>query len=195
MNSDDRLKKARRLLEESAQVKLKAAELLTTKIVKASDLILEAYENGGKVIIFGNGGSAADAQHMASELTGRFMMERVALPAIALTTDTSTLTAISNDYGFENVFSRQVEALSKQHDIVIAISTSGRSENILTAIDAAKKKGIITLGLTGESGGALANRVDLCINVPSQNTPRIQEAHITIIHIICQLVEQGLFEK
>ena len=146
-------------------------------------------------MILGNGGSAADAQHMACELVGRFTMERKGLPAIALTANPSILTSISNDFGFENVFSRQVEALANEGDIIIAISTSGNSKNVFKAVKLANKKKVKTIGMTGESGGELAKLVDVNINVPSNNTPRIQEAHLTIIHIICELVEQGLLEK
>ncbi|MFH0748508.1 MAG: D-sedoheptulose 7-phosphate isomerase [Candidatus Bathyarchaeota archaeon] len=194
MDLEDKLQITRSLLEESAQVKMRLSHL-PTKIVEASELIIETYQNGGKLLIFGNGGSAADAQHMACELIGHFLRERQGLPAIALTTDSSILTALSNDFGFKNVFSRQIEALTNKNDVVIAISTSGKSQNILEAINVAKIRGVKTIGLTGESGGDLSNLVDILIKVPSLNTPRIQEAHITIIHIICYLVEQGLFGK
>ncbi|MFH1096797.1 MAG: D-sedoheptulose 7-phosphate isomerase [Candidatus Desantisbacteria bacterium] len=156
-------------------------------------LIINAYKQHKKVLICGNGGSAADAQHMAGELVGRFKMERQALGAIALTTDTSILTAIGNDYGFDDIFSRQIEALAETDDVVIGISTSGNSPNVLKGIAMAKKNGAMTIGFTGKDGGKLKDMTDVCIVVPSSNTPRIQEAHITIIHIICLLVEQSLF--
>jgi D-sedoheptulose 7-phosphate isomerase len=163
------------------------------EIANAVDVIVNAYKQNKKLLICGNGGSAADAQHFAAELVGRFKMERKALNAIALTTDTSALTAIGNDYGFDEIFCRQVEGLVDQNDVVIGISTSGNSPNVLKAMDMAKEKGAITIGLTGKNGGKLRQKVDICIIVPSGNTPRIQEAHITIIHIICMLVEQTLF--
>ena len=197
MDFELKLLKTRNILDESAQIKRKLAssELLVEKIVKASDLIIEAYRVGGKVLVFGNGGSAADAQHMVCELIGRFKMDRISLAAIALTTDTSILTAVSNDYGFEKIFSRQVEALVNDGDVIVAISTSGRSKNVLDAVKIAKKKHAKVIGLTGESGEELNGLADVTINIPSDSTPRIQESHITVIHIICELVEQGLFEK
>ncbi|MCJ7630930.1 D-sedoheptulose 7-phosphate isomerase [Candidatus Bathyarchaeota archaeon] len=195
MDFENKLQITQRLLEESAQVAMRLSQLLPKEIVEASELIIETYQNGGKLLIFGNGGSAADAQHMACELAGRFLKERQGLPAIALTADSSILTALSNDFGFENVFSRQIETLSNRNDVILAISTSGKSKNILEAINTAKRLGVKTIGLTGESGADLANLVNILIKVPSLNTPRIQEAHITIIHIICHLVEQGLFGK
>ncbi|MBI4777798.1 D-sedoheptulose 7-phosphate isomerase [Candidatus Desantisbacteria bacterium] len=162
-------------------------------VASAVEIIIDAYRQHKKVLICGNGGSAADAQHMAGELVGRFKMEREALGAIALTTDTSILTAIGNDYGFDDIFSRQIEALAEPGDVVIGISTSGNSPNVLKAIAMAKKKLAVTIGLTGGNGGKLKDQTDVCIVVPSSNTPRIQESHITIIHIICLLVEQALF--
>ncbi|MDI6781570.1 MAG: D-sedoheptulose 7-phosphate isomerase [bacterium] len=162
-------------------------------VAKAAELIIDAYRQHKKVLICGNGGSAADAQHMAGELVGRFKMERQALGAIALTTDTSILTAIGNDYGFDDIFSRQIDALVSPGDIVIGISTSGNSPNVLKAVTMAKEKSAVTIGLTGGNGGKLKDLTNVCIVVPSLNTPRIQESHITIIHIICLLVEQVLF--
>lgn len=178
-------------LNESAQLKLK---LDATQIVSAAQLIIEAYQKGGKVLLMGNGGSAADAQHIAAELVGRFKKERKSLPAIALTTDTSVLTSIGNDYNFNAVFKRQVEALAQPEDIVIGISTSGNSTNVLLAIEKAKEIGAKTIGLSGNDGGKLLSAADLCLVVPSNNTPRIQESHITIGHILCDLVEQNLFQ-
>jgi len=177
-------------LNESAQVKLK---LDVRQIILAAQLIIETYQKGGKVVLLGNGGSAADAQHIAAELVGRFKKERKPLPAIALTTNTSVLTAIGNDYSFEQVFRRQVEALVQPEDIVIGISTSGNSPNVLFAIEQAKEIGAKTIGLSGKDGGKLAQSANLCLVVPSNNTPRIQESHITIGHILCDLVEQALF--
>jgi D-sedoheptulose 7-phosphate isomerase len=162
-------------------------------IAETAKLIIEAYRNGKKVILFGNGGSAADAQHIAAELAGKYYMDRTPLPAEALTVNTSTLTAIGNDYGFEQIFARQVEALGTPGDIAIGISTSGNSPNVIEGIRVAKKKGMITIGLTGAEGGQLKNEVDYCICVPSKDTPRIQEAHILIGHIWCELIERALF--
>lgn len=180
-------------LEESVQVKL---NINIDDVVKAAKLIIESYQNGGKVLICGNGGSAADAQHIAAELVGRFKKERNPLPAIALTTDTSILTAVGNDYGFDDIFSRQLQALANKNDVLIGISTSGNSQNVLKALFKAKEIGVKTIGLSGNissAGGKLAQEADLCIVVPSNDTPRIQESHITIGHIICYLVENELF--
>jgi len=147
------------------------------------------------VLLIGNGGSAADAQHIASELVGRFQMEREALPSIALTTDTSTLTSLANDYGYDTIFSRQLEALASAGDVLIAITTSGASENILKAIETAHSQGVIVIALTGEKGKQLEDTTELTIRIPSANTQRIQEAHITIGHIVCHLVEEELFNE
>jgi len=179
-------------LEESAQVKKAVAKNMVSEIGRMVNFIITAYKAGGKVVLFGNGGSAADAQHIACELVGRFMLKRQAFPALALTTNTSTLTAVANDCGYETVFSRQVEALVDEKDVVIGISTSGDSPNVLEAIKLAKTKGAKTIGLTGGNGGKLAAVADLVLIVPSDSTPRIQEAHITIGHIVCELVEREL---
>lgn len=183
------------LLEESARVKKELCGQTSEleKIEKVSNAIAKAFKNGRKVVLFGNGGSAADAQHIACELAGRFKRERRGLPAISLTTNTSALTAIANDYSYDEVFSRQVEGIVGKGDIVVGISTSGESPNIIDGIKAAKKRGAITIGLAGMQGGKLAEVADICIKVPSNDTPRIQETHITIGHIICQLVEEALF--
>ena len=180
------------MLEESAQIKRAIAESKISEIEQVVNFITTAYKAGGKVVLFGNGGSAADAQHIAGELMGRFKLNRQALPAIALTTNTSILTAVANDYGYEAVFSRQVEALVNEKDVVIGISTSGDSPNVIEAIKLAKTKGAKTIGLTGGNGGKLAGVADLVLTVPSNSTPRIQEAHITIGHIVCELVEREL---
>ena len=184
-----------RELAESAEVKKVVAEQLVEPIVKASQMIIDAYRAGNKVLLIGNGGSAADAQHIASELVGRFQMERKALPAIALTTDTSTLTSLANDYGYDTIFSRQLEALASAGDVLIAITTSGASENILKAIETAHSQGVIVIALTGEKGKQLEDTTELTIRIPSANTQRIQEAHITIGHIVCHLVEEELFNE
>lgn len=180
------------MIEESIDVKGKVIEECLDDMVKAADLILNAYRNKKKVLIFGNGGSASDAQHIACELVSKFRLERAGLPAIALTTDTSILTAIPNDYDFNRVFRRQVEALGNEGDIAIGISTSGNSPNVLEALSEAKKKGMRTIGLCG-AGGKMKGHVDVAICVPSKDTPRIQESHITIGHIICDIVEKALF--
>jgi len=164
-------------------------------IYKVSQKTIEIYKNGNKTLIAGNGGSAADAQHIAGELVARFYFDRPALASIALTTDTSILTAIGNDYGYEKIFSRQVEANGVSGDMFIGISTSGNSKNIIEALHECKKKGIISVGLTGENGGQMKELCDYCICVPSNETPRVQEAHILIGHIICSVVEEGLFGK
>lgn len=150
---------------------------------------LDALENGGKILLMGNGGSAADAQHIAAELVGRYLCERKGLPAIALTTDTSILTAVGNDYGYDAVFSRQVEALANPEDIVLVYSTSGNSANACAAVETARAIGCYTIALTGESGGQLKPLVDTCICVPSSSTPRIQEAHAFIGHMLCAHVD------
>ena len=182
-------------LEESANIKKIIAQNLSDKIVNAAKMIIDAYKTGGKVLLIGNGGSAADAQHIAAELVGRFKLERKGLPAIALTTDTSILTALANDYGYDTVFSRQLETLANDKDILIAITTSGTSPNILKAVEIARSKNITVIGLTGGDGGKLQDVADITIAVPSDSTPRIQESHITIGHIICNLVEKELFNE
>lgn len=179
-------------LEEHARVQQEIVRTKIGEIDTAVNLIITALRGGGKVIIFGNGGSAADAQHIAAELVGRFKLERQALPAICLNTNTSILTALGNDYGYDSVFRRQIEALANEKDIVIGISTSGNSPNVNEAIKTAKKLGAKTIGLTGGSGGQLAKLADTALVVPSDNTPRVQEFHITIGHIICELVEKAL---
>ena len=184
-----------RELEESARIKRTIAKNLPDAIEKAARMVIDAYKSGKKVFLIGNGGSAADAQHIAAELAGRFRLERKGLPAIALTVNTSTLTALANDYGYDTVFSRQLEALAQSKDILIAITTSGASANVLKAIETARVMGVTVLALTGENGDKLKSMTDLTIIVPSDNTARVQEAHITIGHIICHLVEKELFDE
>lgn len=179
-------------LKESASILKAIAESGAGEIELAAQLIINAYKNGGKVVLLGNGGSAADAQHLAGELVGKFMLKRQAFPAIALTTNSSILTAVANDWSYDTVFSRQVEALVTEKDIIIGISTSGNSPNVIEAVKQGKKKGARTIALTGADGGKLADAADLVLSVPSDITPRIQEAHITIGHIICELVEREL---
>jgi len=183
------------ILRESIKVKNKILDdpSLVDQIGKISSVIIEAYKRKNKVILFGNGGSAADAQHVAGELVNKFQLERGALPAIALTTDSSVLTSIANDYDYSRVFARQVEAWAKEGDVVIGISTSGSSQNVIEAVKVAKEIGAKTVGFTGKGGGKLAKLVDLVVSVPSDETPRIQESHIAIFHVICYFVERGLF--
>jgi D-sedoheptulose 7-phosphate isomerase len=166
---------------------------LGPKLAIAAGMLTDAFRNGKKLLVMGNGGSAADAQHLAAEIVGRFRLERRGLPAVALTTDSSILTAIGNDYGFNEVFRRQVEALATEGDVVVGISTSGSSENVLAALRLARETGCRTIGLLGRDGGTIREVVELDLTVPGMDTPRIQEGHITMIHILCDLVEQSLF--
>jgi len=170
------------------------ADVLST-IATVSDIVLGALLQGHKVLLFGNGGSAADAQHIAAEFVGRFNFDRPALPALALSVNTSCVTAIGNDYGFDQVFSRQIEALGTPGDVAIGLTTSGNSPNVLRAMEAARRKGLHTVGLTGSSGGKLKEAVDHCICVPSNETPRIQECHILAGHVVSQLVEETIFHE
>jgi D-sedoheptulose 7-phosphate isomerase len=184
-------------IEESIAVKqrlLDDSELVSTVVI-VSELILRAVEQGNKLLVFGNGGSAADAQHIVAEFVGRFAFDRPALPALALSVNTSCLTAIGNDYGFDLVFSRQIEALGRRGDVAIGISTSGNSPNVLSGLAAAQRMGIHTVGLTCQAGGKLRDAADYCICVPSDETPRIQECHILIGHIIAELVEVAMFRE
>jgi D-sedoheptulose 7-phosphate isomerase len=178
-------------IEESIKLK-KYLQKEAKSLVTMADLLVGAFKKGNKVLLFGNGGSAADAQHIACELAGKFYLDRDPLPAIALTTNTSSLTAIGNDYSYEEIFARQVRGLARQGDVVVGISTSGDSPNVLRGIEEAKRLGATTLALTG-GGGRLKELADYTLSVPSVDTPRIQEAHITAGHIICYLVEQALF--
>jgi D-sedoheptulose 7-phosphate isomerase len=168
----------------------KKMEELLPLIQKAGELATEILKNDGKILICGNGGSAADSQHIAAELSGRFKKERIALAGISLTTDTSALTAIGNDYGYEFVFSRQVEALANKNDLLIGISTSGNSENVIKAIESAKKIGCKVITLTGKSGGEMKNLGDINLIIPSNDTPRIQEMHIMVGHMICAIIDE-----
>ncbi len=186
------------IIEESIRDSILTKENLlknqVTNIEMAARSIIKSLRLGGKILIFGNGGSAADSQHMAAELVGRFKKERRALPAIALTVNTSILTAIGNDYGFEAIFSRQISALGRKGDVAIGISTSGNSANIINAVKEAKSLDMGTICLTGGDGGKLAKVCDISINVEAKDTPRVQESHITIIHILCDLIEKELFK-
>ena len=184
-----------REFKESAAVKQKFVNENIETIIEVSKVLAETFSNGGKLLLFGNGGSACDASHIAAEFVNRFKKERPAFPALALNTDMAILTSIANDYNYVNVFERQVKAFAQEGDIVIAISTSGNSPNIVKAVEAAKKKKIRTIAFTGEKGDKLAEKSDYVFAVPSSNTPRIQETHITLGHVLCQMVEEILFES
>ena len=160
-------------------------------VISAAAAIADSLKNAGKLLVFGNGGSASDAQHAAAELVGRFQRERAGLAAIALTTDTSVLTSVANDYSFDRVFARQVEALGRRGDVALGISTSGASPNVLAAIEAAKARGLVTIALTGRDGGAVGRAAGIHVNVPSQSTARVQEVHRTLLHVICDFVERA----
>ena len=175
---------------ESIYVKQQVIEGHLSTINDIANLLIESLRAGNKVLFFGNGGSAADSQHIAGELVGKFRRVRKAMPAIALTTDTSILTSIGNDFGYDYIFARQIEALGQPGDVAIGISTSGNSPNVLRALQAARDIGMATVGFTGESGGQMPDCVDICLNAPSDSTPRIQEVHITAGHIICEMVEK-----
>ena len=190
MADDSRATLAVRALKAAAAAHERMAADVTA-VVKAADAIAAALKDGRTVLVFGNGGSAADAQHFAAELVGRYEKERQAWPAVALTTDTSALTAIGNDYGFERVFARQIEGLGRPGDVAIGISTSGRSPNVLRALEAANDRGLITIALTG-SGGEAGKIARLHVRVDEERTARIQEVHATLLHVICELVESDL---
>lgn len=195
MQIDSARDQAIRSLREGADLRLQLIESCLDSITKTAEVLHKCLARGDKILLFGNGGSAADAQHIAAEFVCRFAGDRIPLPAIALTTDTSALTAIGNDYGFEQVFARPVTALGRPGDMAVAISTSGRSQNVLLGVEAAREKGLTTVGLTGGDGGSLSAAVDICIVVPSTNTARIQECHLAIEHILCEMVEFLLFAK
>jgi D-sedoheptulose 7-phosphate isomerase len=193
------MKDAAQLIEqfvsESLRVKAQFFKENKETIARTAETIARVLGNGRKVLFFGNGGSAADAQHLAAELVGRFGPDRSALPGISLSTDTSILTALANDYGYDKVFARQIEALGQSGDAAIAISTSGNSASVIEAIGVARSKGLFTVGFTGESGGKMNNRVDVLFRVPSRQTPRIQETHLLLGHILCDLVDRQLFPE
>jgi D-sedoheptulose 7-phosphate isomerase len=183
----------RSAIRESIEVQAQLLEQHVSTIAQLAELLVGALRAEGKIVLFGNGGSAADAQHVAAELVNRFLMDRDALAAIALTTDTSILTSVGNDSEFDQVFSRQVRALVQRDDVAVGISTSGNSPNVINGIIAAKEKGAVTVGFTGCSGGELKDLVDICCQVPSDNTAHIQEAHITVWHALCEVVEWEMF--
>lgn len=180
------------ILLESIQVKEELLRTSIGKIIEITDIITEALKKNGKIIFFGNGGSASDSQHLTAELVGRFKKDRNALPAISLTTNTSILTALANDYGYEIVFAKQIEALGQKNDVAIGISTSGKAKNVVLGIKQAKKIGMKTIAFTGADGGELTKLAEVSLVVPSSVTARIQEAHITVGHIVCELVEQAV---
>jgi D-sedoheptulose 7-phosphate isomerase len=189
------MEQIRAQLLESCRVKQSFSEELLARVETFAVRAAEALAAGHKLVFFGNGGSAADAQHLAAELVVRLHADRPGLPALALTANTSVLTAAANDYGFEQIFSRQIESLVERGDILVAISTSGKSPNIVRGVEAGARRGALRVALTGETGGALADKVDLLLNVPSRDAQRIQEAHITIGHIACSLIEEIRFGK
>jgi len=195
MSHGDGVARVRAILRESSEVKRALAESAAASVARAAELCVESLRAGGKILLFGNGGSASDAQHMAAELAGRLSRERPALPALALTANTSDLTAIGNDYGFDHVFARLVQAHGREGDVAVAISTSGNSPNVLAAVKEARERGLRTIGLVGKGGGKLAPLVDCAIVVPSDDTQRIQESHITIGHALCELVDEALFPR
>ncbi|MDE3137231.1 MAG: D-sedoheptulose 7-phosphate isomerase [Acidobacteriota bacterium] len=180
-----------RVLAESAGT-VSSLDGILPELGEAIELVSERLRAGGCLIVFGNGGSAAQAQHLAAELVGRFEQERRSIPALALTTDPSIVTAVGNDYGFEEIFARQVRALARAGDVALAISTSGNSPNVLRALDAAREKNLSAIGLTGRNGGRMRDKVDICLCVPSDSTPRIQEAHLVISHILCSRIETSV---
>ena len=183
-----------RQIRESIEVKERLLAAGGAEVVeRMARTVVEAYRAGGRLYLCGNGGSAADCQHIAGELVGRFLMERRALPCLALTTDTSVMTAVANDYSFEGMFERQVEAFVREGDVVLGVSTSGNSENVNRAMEKAKALGAATLAFSGRGGGRLAEIVDVCLVAPGDTSPRIQEIHITAAHILCDLVERGVF--
>ncbi len=184
-----------KLFKESCRVKEAFINDNLGKLVNVIEILTAALKAGNKIMIFGNGGSAADAQHIAAEFINRFIIERPPLPAIALTTDTSVITAIGNDYDFSEIFAKQIRALGQEGDVAWGISTSGNSPNVLKGLELAKKMGLVTLAFTGKDGGAIAQIADLCLNVSSSSTARIQETHITAGHAICELVDIKLFQK
>mgnify|MGYP006102127259 FL=1 len=189
------MERVKQFLKTSGDLKYQVAETLSGEILHAAHAIRDIISAGGKLLLMGNGGSAADSQHIAAELIGRFKKERKAIPALALTVDSSSLTALGNDYGFESIFSRQVEALANPNDAIIGISTSGNSKNIIRALNLAREIGAKTIGLMGNNGGVMKDCVDIGIIVPSNDTARIQEVHITIGHIICEIIEQDLIHE
>lgn len=197
MNKTTTMEKIKDIIKASIDVKQKLLQnhALLKTIAASVDVIVNAFRNGSRVYFCGNGGSAADAQHLAAEFSGRFYNDRKALPAEALHCNTSYLTAVANDYSFDDIYSRLIDGIGEEGDVLVGLSTSGNSYNIIKAFETARKKEMITIGLTGESGGNLKPLCDHLINIPSTDTPRIQESHIMVGHIVCQLVEEKYFLK
>ena len=197
MNSDAAQSLAVARIRDCASVmqSLLESKSYLSAVVKVADAMTKCLRSGNKILFFGNGGSAADAQHLAAELSGRFLKERASLSGWALTTNSSVLTAIGNDYSFDDVFARQVQGMGSPDDVAFAITTSGNSPNVLRAVHVARERRLVTVGLTGKTGGKLRNAVDHCICIPTDQTPRIQEAHILTGHILCELLEETLFEQ
>ncbi|MGB2936959.1 MAG: SIS domain-containing protein [Phycisphaerae bacterium] len=189
------IERIKRRLQEAADLYRQMAEQLAEPTAQAAEVLIAALREGHTIYVCGDGGSAAQAQHVAGELVGRFMADRPALPCVALTTDTSVLTAVANDYSFEQVFERQVEALVREGDVLLLLSTSGSSANVLKAATRARKKGAKTIGLVGQSGGRLKELCDLSLSVPAETGPLIQEGHLVLLHILCGLIEQALFTR
>jgi D-sedoheptulose 7-phosphate isomerase len=187
--------RVRQALEETSGLLSRAAEDDARWVVDAAGIVTRALRAGRKVLFCGNGGSAADAQHLAAELSGKFYFDRPGLPAVALTTNTSALTAIANDFDYETVFERQVDGLGKRGDVLVAISTSGKSPSILRAMKTARRRGLVVIGLTGAGGRPMVRLSHHCLRVPSKETPRIQEVHIAVGHLLCELVERALFVR
>ena len=184
-----------KVLREGAELRLQMIDSMTADIVEAAKAIADAFKAGRKILLFGNGGSAADAQHLAAEFVNRFLIERPPLPAIALTTDTSILTSIGNDYGYADTFAKQVKALGRAGDVAIGISTTGTAANVVKALKTAKDLGLKTVAMTGGNGGDLVKLADFALVVDSSSTPRIQETHITIGHVLCEMVDRMLFQQ
>jgi D-sedoheptulose 7-phosphate isomerase len=192
MNAEKALSQIQASMKEGAELRLKVAHDCGQGIVAAAGVMVQCLRSGGKLLFFGNGGSAADAQHLAAEFVGRFVLERRGLPAVALTTDSSILTAVGNDYGFDRIFSRQIESLGAPGDVAVGISSSGNSPNVIAAMKQAAQQNLKTIGLSGRDGGALARCADIPLVVACANTARVQECHIAIGHLICELVENEL---
>jgi D-sedoheptulose 7-phosphate isomerase len=195
MGADDRVARVGAILDQAARMHDEVRRGDLGPVVRAVQALESAFARGGKALLFGNGGSAADAQHFAAELVGRFQRIRAALPALALSTDTSVVTAIANDEGYERVFARQIEALGAPGDVAVAISTSGASANVLSALTTARALGLTTVALTGRDGGAAGAAADIHVNVPHASAARVQELHRTLMHAICELVEDGIEER
>ena len=187
--------RVRAILEEAIALHERVKGMDLRPVVDAAAAIVEAIQSGGKMLLFGNGGSAADAQHVAADLVGRYQRERAALAAVALTTDASVVTSVANDYAFDRVFARQIEALGRPGDVALGISTSGASANVVAALETARSRGLRTIAMTGRDGGAVGRAAAIHVNVPSISTPRVQEVHRTLLHVLCELVENAVSSR